>query len=218
MSKTTTKTLEILPNTTVLFQGDSITDCERNYKNNDSLGQGYVMMISSWYSAKYPERNVKFVNRGRKGDRVSDLKGRWRKDCLELKPDTVSILIGINDVLGKPIWNRSINLGAFENDYRCLLEQVKNENRANLVIIQPFLQDNAERYTDLKKEFAMQIRLVEDLSKEFDAVFIPLDTIFSEARMKRSASFWTTDGVHPTLPGHALIAQSWLKTVEKNMP
>jgi len=60
----------------------------------------------------------------------------------------------------------------------------------------------------------MQIRLVEDLSKEFDAVFIPLDTIFSETCMKRPASFWTTDGVHPTLPGHALIAQSWLKTVE----
>jgi lysophospholipase L1-like esterase len=218
MSRTTTKTLEILPNSTILFQGDSITDCERNYKCSDSLGQGYVMMISSWYSAKYPEKNVKFINRGRNGDRVSQLKSRWRKDCLELKPDIVSILIGINDVLGKCIWNRPTSVENFENDYRYLLDQVKDEIHANLVIMQPFLLDVAERYGNMRKELIMQIKVIEELSKEFDAVFIPLDTIFHEVSMKRRSSFWTNDGVHPTLPGHALIAQSWLRTVVNDTP
>ena len=218
MSKTAAKTLEILPNSTILFQGDSITDCGRNYKSNDSLGQGYVMMISSWYSAKCPEKNVRFINRGRNGDRVSELKSRWQKDCLELKPDIVSILIGINDVLRKCIWNRSTSVENFENDYRYLLEQVRDKIHANLVIMQPFLLNVAEKYTDLRKELIIQIKVMEELSKEFDAVFIPLDTIFHESTKKREPSFWTNDGVHPTLPGHALIAHSWLRIVVNDMP
>jgi lysophospholipase L1-like esterase len=218
MSRTTAKTLKISPNATVLFQGDSITDCERNYKSNDSLGQGYVMMISSWYSAKYPEKNVRFINRGRKGDRVRELKSRWQKDFLEVEPDVVSILIGINDILKKDIWNRSTSVESFEKDYRCILEQVRNEIHANLIILQPFLLDAAERYADLRKELSMQIKVVEELSKEFDAVFIPLDTIFYEASVKRASFFWANDGVHPTLPGHALIAQSWLRIAISDMP
>jgi lysophospholipase L1-like esterase len=215
---TASKPLEILQNATVLFQGDSITDCGRNYKTSDSLGQGYVMMISSWYSAKYPEKNVRFINRGRKGDRVKDLKSRWQKDCLELKPNVVSILIGINDVLGKYMWNRPTTIESFETDYRYLLEQVRDEIHASPIIIQPFLLAVAERYADLRKELITQIKVVDELSKEFDAILIPLDTIFCEASMKKTAPFWANDGIHPTLPGHALIAQSWLRIVVDDLP
>ena len=152
MPKTKKRTLKILPKTTVLFQGDSITDCERNYKIHDSLGQGYVMMISSWYSAKYPEKNVRFINRGRKKDRVRELKDRWQKDCLELKPDVVSILIGINDVFGKWIWKKPTSKESFDNSYRYLLEKVRNEIHANLVIMHPFLLDVPPSYGNVRSE------------------------------------------------------------------
>jgi acyl-CoA thioesterase-1 len=213
MSKFSAAESKILPNTTILFQGDSITDCGRNYKSIDSLGQGYVMMISSWYSAKYPEKNVRFINRGRSGDGVRELKGRWQKDCLELKPDVVSILVGINDILGKHFWNKSTCIETFENDYRYLLEKARDEIHADLIIIQPFLLDNAQRYMDLRKDLLMQNKVVEDLCKAFNAVFVPLNNIFHEASMKKASPFWTDDGVHPTLSGHALIAQSWLRNV-----
>ena len=88
---------------------------------------------------------------------------------------------------------------------------------ANVIIIQPFLLNVSERYANLKKKLIMRIKVVEELSKEFDAVLIPLDTIFHEASLKREPSFWANDGVHPTLPGHALIAQSWLRIAVNDM-
>jgi acyl-CoA thioesterase I len=216
MSKTKSRTWKIPPNSVILFQGDSITDCGRNYANNDSLGQGYAMMISSWYSALYPEKNVRFINRGKNGDRVRELKNRWRKDCLDLRPDTVSILIGINDVLRKNFWNKSTSAEDFETDYRCLLEQVKYGIHANLVILHPFLLDSmGEICPDFRKSLILLSKVVEHLSEEFDAVLIPLNTLFYEASLRRESSFWTSDGVHPTLPGHALIAQSWLRILLK---
>jgi lysophospholipase L1-like esterase len=108
--------MDILPNSKILFQGDSITDSDRNYKNFDSLGTGYVMMASMWFSAKYPERKVTFLNRGVSGNRVRDLKNRWQKDCLNLKPNVVSILIGVNDTLGRYFWNSPTSMEEFEND------------------------------------------------------------------------------------------------------
>jgi len=214
----TQETLKFLSNATILFEGDSITDCDRNYKSIGSLGQGYVMMISSWFSAMYPEKNVRFVNRGRKGDRVRELKARFQKDLFESKPDIVSILIGINDVLRKDIWNRPTALESFEKDYRQILEQIRSKKNAKPVMIQPFLLDSAERYVYLKKELDVLLKVMGKLSEEFESVLIPLDSIFSEASTKRASYFWASDGVHPTLPGHALIALSWLRIVLNVLP
>jgi acyl-CoA thioesterase-1 len=214
MLNATIRNLKISSDSTILFQGDSITDCGRNRKSGDSLGQGYVMMISSWYSAKYPEMNVKFINRGRSGDRVRELKARWRTDCLNLKPAVVSILVGVNDILRTNIWNRSTSIESFEGDYRFLLQQIRDEIHAEVILMQPFLLENVCGYVGLRKEHAKQIKVIKDLSKEFGAVLIPLDAIFQKACKKQPSRFWTEDGVHPTLTGHALIAQSWLETVD----
>lgn len=81
----------------VLFQGDSITDAGRDRTDPFSLGYGYPMMIDAWFSALYPAKHVRFANCGISGNRVKDLKARWDKDCIDLRPDWVSILIGIND-------------------------------------------------------------------------------------------------------------------------
>jgi acyl-CoA thioesterase I len=216
MPQNTAKTLEISPNATILFQGDSITDCGRNYKSDDILGQGYAMMISAWYSAKYPEKNVRFINRGRNGDDVRKLRNRWQKDCLDLKPDIVSILIGINDVLQTSLWNKS-SIEEFENDYRYLLEQLTDKIHASVILMQPFLLNAVEGIANLRKRLLLRINVVEKLSKEFNAVLIPLDTIFHEASQKKPPAFWAKDGVHPTLSGHALVAQSWMRIMENDI-
>ncbi len=109
---------------TILFQGDSITESGRKSNHNESLGDGYVMMTAAWLSALHPEYHAKFFNRGIGGNRVRDLRHRWEKDCLNLRPNLVSILIGAND-LGLPFWRSSTSTESFLADYRTILEQTQ---------------------------------------------------------------------------------------------
>src|SRR4030042_7163758 len=105
----------------VLFQGDSITDADRNPFDLGDLGSGYVAMVAERFSAVHPEVGAVFLNRGVSGDRIRDLRSRWQEDCLSLKPDVVSILVGINDVVGA-FWGESASLESFEADYASILD------------------------------------------------------------------------------------------------
>ena len=55
------------------------------------------MLIDAMFLAENPGRDITFINRGISGNRVRDLRARWQEDCIDLKPDILSILIGIND-------------------------------------------------------------------------------------------------------------------------
>jgi acyl-CoA thioesterase I len=198
--------LTLRENQMILFQGDSITDSGRKRNHNESLGDGYVMMTAAWLSAWYSEYNLKFINRGVSGNLVRDLKKRWKKDCLDLKPNIVSILVGINDIH----WLANSD-ESFRSDYRSVLEQTRQLG-CQIVLLEPFLVDSKE-ILELTEELNSKIAIVRELSKEFETGLIPLNEIFMEACVKSRPSFWALDGVHPTLAGHALIAQSWLKNL-----
>jgi lysophospholipase L1-like esterase len=202
--------ISIPQNATILFQGDSITDCGRSRDNDANLGGGYANMLAAWYSAAHPEKQARFVNRGISGHRVKDLQGRWQADCIDLQPDVMSILIGINDVWRRYDHNDPTSCEAYEAGYRDLLEQVRAELDTAVMLIEPFvLPTPADRETwhedlDPKRE------AVARLAKEFDATFIPMQSLFDNVMQHREASFWAGDGVHPSQAGHALIAQAWL--------
>lgn len=202
--------MEVPASLTVLFQGDSITDAGRDYRRDDSLGTGYAMMVASWFSAEYAEKRVRFLNRGISGNRIKDLKNRWRKDCLNLEPDIVSILVGINDTLGKYFWKSPTSTKSFEEDYRTILEQTRDILGARIVLLNPFMVYLTRQQLMLREDLNQKIEVVRDLSKEFETLLVPLDGIFEEATRKREPTFWSTDGIHPTVVAHALIAQSWL--------
>src|SRR5512139_2291541 len=106
--------MRIRSGTTILFTGDSITDAGRNRSRPLDLGTGYVFMVAERFFAKHSEARVGFLNRGVSGDRIRDLRARWQKDCLSLKPDIVSILIGVNDTLGKFFWDDPTSMESFE--------------------------------------------------------------------------------------------------------
>jgi acyl-CoA thioesterase I len=199
--------LSLKVNSTILFQGDSITDAGRKRNHSESLGDGYVMLTAAWLSALYPEYHLKFVNRGVGGDGIRDLKNRWKKDCLDLKPDLVSILVGVNDVT----W-RGTSTESFEADYVSILEQTR-QLRCQIVLLEPFLLPLVGDFLSLTEELTKKIDVVRKLANEFKIKSIPLNDIFLKACLKRDASFWSLDGAHPTLAGHALIAQSWIKSV-----
>ena len=205
------KKLNLTNNSIILFQGDSITDAGRKANHNEALGDGYVMMAAAWLSALYPEFHLRFLNRGVGGNRVRDLRNRWKKDCLDLRPNVVSILVGVNDIS----WGGT-STESFQADYITILEQT-SKMKSQIVLLEPFLVQSNGNFRKFNEELNKKIEVVRGLSHEFDAKLIPLNDIFMKACIKRVSSFWALDGVHPTLAGHALIAQSWIKAVTEDL-
>jgi len=197
----------------VLFQGDSITDGGRTTLQKRELGVGYVLMAAAVFSAKYPQKNVRFLNRGINGHRVKDLKARWQKDCIELKPTWVSIMIGINDTWRAFDSNDPTSAESYEADYREMLTRTRDELGARLILCEPFLLPYPEDRKAWREDLDPRIRVVRELARELDAILVPLDGIFTAAAKKQPCDYWTIDGVHPTPAGEGLIALSWLKAV-----
>ena len=204
----------IEPGATVLFQGDSITDAGRDKADPESLGGGYAMMAASWFSAARPEHNVRFINRGISGNRAADLEGRWQADCLDLEPNWVSIMIGINDTWRAFDSNDPTTAEAFGASCRAIVTQTAEQLEARLVLMEPFVLPWPEDRKAWRADLEPRIEIVRALADEFDAVLVPLDGIVNAAAQKRPPAFWAPDGVHPTPAGHALIAQSWLRAVK----
>ncbi|GJQ57790.1 MAG: GDSL family lipase [Candidatus Scalindua sp. AMX11] len=192
-------------NDLILFQGDSITDCERNRADSNSLGNGYVALTSVWLSALYPQYNLKFLNRGISGDRTRDLVFRWDFDCIALKPNWISILVGINNTM-------DTTTERFEEEYRILLDRTAKELDARIILCEPFLVSTDSN--PWRDDLDPKICVVRKLAIEYDALLIPLDKIFITSCTKKPPEYWAPDGVHPSPVGHALIAQSWIKCVQ----
>ncbi|HHT49075.1 MAG TPA: SGNH/GDSL hydrolase family protein [Firmicutes bacterium] len=202
-------------NPLILFQGDSITDAGRNREEPWSLGTGYALMIAGWVKALFPEINGAFLNRGVSGDRVVDLKARWQEDCLDLKPDLVSIMIGINDCWRRYDSNMPLPVEEFEANYRAILKQTKERLDAEIVLCEPFLLPVQEGQEMWYEDLGPKIQVVRKLAREYNTVFIPYDGIFAQAASVQKPAYWLQDGVHPTEAGHALIAREWMKQVFK---
>ena len=191
----------------VLFQGDSITDASRDRNNEFDLGRGYAFMAAAWLGSLYPEKNLRFLNRGISGDRVNNLQDRWEKECIHLEPDWLSILIGVNDT-----WATSTQ--EFSDRYYALLERTVAEcSQARLIICEPFFLPLASEGPGWRERLDPKITVVCQLARDFKALFVPFDGLFAQAATRREASYWTSDGVHPSDAGHALMAQAWLSTV-----
>ncbi len=199
----------------ILFQGDSITDAGRSRENDMELGTGYPAMISAYLRAIYPELDLDFINRGISGNRVIDLKNRWKADCIDLKPDLVSILIGINDTWRRFDSDMPTTDLEYEENFRSILAEIKEDLDADILIIEPFLLPiNEEQATIWSDDLELKIRKARKLAKEFKTRYIPMDGIFASVCTNKPSSYWAADGVHPTQEGHALIAHNWIKTIK----
>ena len=208
----------------ILFQGDSITDGNRgrNEDPNHIMGHGYAFSIASRIGADFPEKNYKFYNRGISGHKITDLADRWKQDTLDLKPDVLSILVGVNDA-ASVVFNQPlvVPVEKYEETYDSLLQQTRDIYPQILfVLCEPFIlkvgkvAENWEVYhTDIDK----RREVVKKLAAKFDAVLVPSQEIFNDACKKAQAEYWMWDGVHPTVAGHELLAREWLKQVEKRI-
>ncbi len=207
-----------------LFQGDSITDGNRGRNNdpNHVMGHGYAFSIASRVGARFPEKALTFHNRGISGNTITDLNSRWEKDALDMKPDVLSILIGINDTELALKQKETEATKNFEQGYRSLLNQTKTQFPNCLIVLcEPFIASVGrvkENWNSWQSEIEKKQEVVQRLSIEYQTVFVPLQNVFKEATTRAAADYWVWDGIHPTVAGHELITQQWLKQVSRQLP
>ncbi len=203
---------------TILFQGDSITDTGRSHENNIDLGRGYANLIAAELGYKNPNQYT-FYNRGVGGNRVLDMYARWSMDAINLAPDYISILIGVNDVWHELSRKNGIEVNKFKKIYKMILEETKEAlPETKIFLMKPYVMKHTateEHWDYFKEEVAKRGQAVGELSEEFSLPVIDLQASFDEALKKAPVEFWTPDGVHPTPAGHSVIAHAWLSSFEK---
>lgn len=209
---------------TFLFQGDSITDGNRGRTAdpNHVMGHGYAFGIASRIGADFPERGFVFYNRGISGNRITDLAKRWPTDTLALKPDVLSLLIGINDTYAAVSKDpETTTPEQFEAIFRQLLTDCKRQHPAILFVLGlPFvfpvgkIRDNWALWRDdLDKRQA----IIRKLAAEFDAVLVDYPAVLNEAISGKNVEYWIWDGIHPTVFAHELMVREWLKQVRSRL-
>jgi lysophospholipase L1-like esterase len=202
----------------ILFQGDSITDGARGRSSdpNHILGHGYAFLISAKFGAAFPELGLNFMNRGVSGNTVLDLEKRWQKETLDLKPDVLSVLIGVNDN------QRNVDLEQYERVYSKLLDDAKAANpEIKLILCEPFGLPAGNRKANWETWSASlrkRQEIVERLAKKHGAAFVRFQNAFDEAAKRAPAEYWIWDGVHPTYSGHQIMADEWERTVRAFWP
>lgn len=204
----------------ILFQGDSITDAGREKtrelpNSGSSFGGGYAFLAASALLKNFSSEEPKIYNRGISGNKVFQLADRWQKDCLDLKPDVLSILIGVNDFWHMRNGQYDGTVETYESDFRKLLTATKSAlPDVKLVICQPFVLSGTTAVDDSwLQPFSAYQAVAEKICKEFDGVWVPFQNVFDEALKQAPASWWAPDGVHPSMAGSYLMAAAWLKAV-----
>ena len=205
-------------NDVILFQGDSITDGNRgrNEDLNHIHGHGYQYILASEMYADNFGKNIEVINRGISGNRISELYGRWKEDCLLLKPTVLSILVGINDLHYAHKNNSGSTPERYEKIYRLLLDEALEQNPDMLIVLmEPFfgVKDDEDYNSFMQKNLPYYVDAVKRVAADYGAVFVPLQDVFDEAAQRTDISKLLWDGVHPTTGGHQLIARRWKECV-----
>ncbi|AMR31949.1 lysophospholipase [Mucilaginibacter sp. PAMC 26640] len=208
-------------NDIILFQGDSITDWGRDKsksKANDpgALGNGYVIHTAGALLTKYPHKNLQLFNKGISGNKVYQLAERWDTDCIALKPTLVSIHIGVNDFWHTLTGGYKGTIETYIADYKKLMERTKQAlPGVKFVIGEPFAVKGVRAVDDKwYPGFDAYRQAAKNIATEYGAPFIPYQAIFDKALETAPGSYWTTDGVHPSIAGAKLMAEGWMQTVK----
>ena len=197
----------------ILFTGDSITDSQRNVEDPGCMGKGYAAMAAGRLGVDHPSLNLHFLNRGISGDRTCDLLARWDADCTDLEADWVSILVGVNNTWRRYGTDDPTSESVFEAECRELLDRVKSKTSAKLVLCSPFLLPTDESVTRMREDLDPKIEILKNLAEECGAIWVDFDAKFIAATERQTPAYWAFDGVHPTLAGHALMADAWMEAV-----
>jgi lysophospholipase L1-like esterase len=205
---------------TVLFQGDSITDGNRGRDQdpNHILGHGYAFNVASTLGSAHPDRKLVFINRGISGNTIADLGRRWSTDAIDLKPNLISILAGINDV------HRSINNDfssvEFEDQYNALITSTLKALPGVVIVLgEPFILSVGmvtKEEGGWKDRTTKVQNIIRTLAARHGLILLPYQAMFNQACRRAPAEYWIWDGIHPTYAGHGLMSKLWMDIVGKS--
>ena len=200
---------------TILFQGDSITDTLRKEEYICQMGFGYPGYAAGRLGLEAPGE-YRFINRGISGDRIVDVYARIKRDIINLKPDVVSLLIGVNDVWHEINWNNGVATEKFAMVYQLLLDEIKEAlPETKIILMEPFVlcgSATEEAFPQFKADVAEKAAAVRKIAEEYGLPFIPLQQGLDELTKSAPNDYWLLDGVHPTIYFHQYIADRWIET------
>jgi lysophospholipase L1-like esterase len=203
----------------IVFIGDSITDAGRSRPAGEglfnALGTGYVAQVDALIGATDPSARLRVVNRGTSGNTVLDLKARWQEDVLELQPEWLVVMIGINDVWRQfdcPLQNWGVALDTYRETLDDLLSQVR-PSLTGLVLLTPFVfessKDDAMRA--VMDQYGAAVR---ELAEKHFAIFVDTQAAIDDALAHNHPTFYAWDRIHPTQTGTMLLAKAFLQAIE----
>lgn len=197
----------------ILFQGDSITDMNRDRSDPHHLGNGYPKYAAQYIREAFPDKEFEFIDLGISGDQTADLKRRLKPDFIDIGADIVSILIGINDTWHRADTREYLDDAIFKDNYETVLHAVK-QTGAKIMMLEPFLipvPDKLYFYEDLYKKILIE----RELARKYADVYIPLDGLLAAAYLGKEPTYYAEDGVHPSVEGAKFIGGLYEKYIEK---
>lgn len=198
----------------ILFQGDSVTDAGRDRSNPHDMGESYPKYASAMITDAFPDTEFEFINLGISGNRTEHLVQRLQSDFIDVQPDIVSIMIGINDVWHHyyPGLEVETTDEAFEANYRTVLSAIREKTNAKILIIEPYLLYTPDKEV-FRPEFDRKVAIVRKLAREFADRYLPTDGLFAAASVVESPVYYSADGVHPNAEGACFIGERYLETI-----
>ena len=202
------------PGQRIVFIGDSITDSER-LREVPPFGNGYMSLVRAFVTARHPELGLTWFNRGVSGDTVRDLDRRWEQDVIALKPDWLSVMIGIND-----IWRafegrdaEAVPIDEYSETLHRLVKRAVDETGCKLILAEPYLIE-ADQAEPQLVETRRYCEVVAGIAADFGALHVRSQLAYDRALATTSSQDWAHDRIHPNLPGHAVLAQAFLDAIE----
>jgi lysophospholipase L1-like esterase len=199
----------------IVFFGDSITDCDRDRSDDKSLGNGYVKVLADKLRPIYPDMDIELINKGISGNEVCDLLARVQADVIDLQPDAVVIMIGINNVIHQFKYDKKLNLNQFESDLTSLIEKLK-EAGIVVIFLEPFLLP-APTKKRMRPLFDKELAIIHRVCSQMCDEFVAYDEMFNGLCQTIPYTDYSADGVHPTPKGSNLIANQSIKAIRKHL-
>lgn len=199
----------------IVFFGDSITDCDRDRNDDKSLGNGYVKVLADKLRPIYPDRDIELLNKGVSGNEVCDLLSRVQRDVIDLKPDAVVIMVGINNTIHQFKYGKELNFKQFERDLTELITVLK-EAGIVVIFLEPFLLPAPDK-SRMRPVFNKELEIIHRVCVEMCDEFVAYDEMFNGLCESHPYTDYSEDGVHPTFRGANLIANTSIKAIRKHL-
>ncbi len=199
--------------------GDSITDFERARPYgeglNGGIGKSYVGIVDGLLKATDPTRHLRFINMGISGNNVRDLAARWQSDVMDLHPDYVTILIGINDVWRQFDVPEIVEEHVGPEEYRETLEKLIETTLPTvkgIVLMTPYMME-PNRADKMRARMDEYGAIVKELAEKYQLPCVDLQAAFDAYFEEYHPASINWDRIHPNVAGHCIIARALLNQV-----